>query len=181
MRLSEDSEALGLGSGRRCCKYPHSFDSGSVISAPYARDGARVSAMSAPRLAHADPAFTPCRHESELVSELVRPHFGDHGEWLIFFCFDALGRLVAACENGGYSRSSAVVTPVMVRAIVASGHDGQLLIAHNHPSGELKPSAHDIALTSQIAAFCALSGIAVSDHLILTRAGHFSFRQAGLL
>jgi DNA repair protein RadC len=138
-------------------------------------------AMSAARLAHADPAFTLCRDESEMVSELVRPHFGDDGEWLTFFCFDALGRLVAACENGGYHCSSAAVTPVMVRAIVASGHDGQLLMAHNHPSGELRPSAEDITLTRQIIAFCALSGIGVSDHLILTRTGHFSFRRAGLL
>jgi len=133
------------------------------------------------RLAVRDPAFVALADETELVSELVRPHFNDHGEWLTLFCFDGGGRLVAACENGGWGRNSAALTPPMIHGVVASGHGGSLLIAHNHPSGELQPSADDIMLTRQLIDFAKLAGITVQDHLICTRNGHFSFRAAGLL
>ena len=56
-----------------------------------------------------------------------------------------------------------------------------MLLAHNHPSGELSPSADDIFLTGQIANLFRMAGLVLSDHLILTDSGHFSFRAAGLL
>lgn len=137
--------------------------------------------MAARRLAFTDPAFTPLARESELVSQLVRPHFTDNGEWLALFCFDADERLVCACENGGQHCRSVALTPAMVRAVIASGQRGHVLIAHNHPSGELRPSEHDIRLTRQLVELGTLAGLTITDHLILTRAGHFSFRAAGLL
>lgn len=137
--------------------------------------------MATPHLAFADPAFTPVAQESELIADLVRPHFGDDGEWLTLFCFDADERLVAACENGGQHRTSVELTPTMVRAIIGSGHNGHILVAHNHPSGELRPSDDDIKLTRQLVDIGRLAGLTIADHLILTRAGHFSFRAAGLL
>ncbi|NJS14866.1 MAG: hypothetical protein HC788_09945 [Sphingopyxis sp.] len=137
--------------------------------------------MATASLVYRDPAFVARGNESELISALVRPHFSDAGEWLTFFCFDPEGRLLSACENGGRGRSSVAVTPVMVRAVISSGYNAQLLVAHNHPSGELRPSPDDLTLTRRIVALCELCGMMVSDHLILTCAGHFSFRQAGLL
>jgi DNA repair protein RadC len=135
----------------------------------------------AARLAFTDPAFTPLASESMLVSDLVRPHFDDNGEWLTLFCFDSEQRLITACENGGKHRDYVDLTPAMVRAIVASGQNGQVLVAHNHPSGELRPSEHDIRLTRQLVDLGSMAGLTILDHLILTRTGHFSFRAAGLL
>jgi DNA repair protein RadC len=140
-----------------------------------------IGMMAATRLAFADPAFTPLARESDLVGGLVRPHFTDDGEWLTLFCFDAAERLIAACENGGRRRSSVNLTPAMVRAVVAGGACGQVLVAHNHPSGELRPSDDDIRLTRQLVDLGRLADFRITDHLILTQAGHFSFRAAGLL
>lgn len=56
-----------------------------------------------------------------------------------------------------------------------------LVVAHNHPSGEAKPSNHDISLTQQLTAAGQLLGIPLRDHLIITRTEVYSFRQHHLL
>jgi DNA repair protein RadC len=56
-----------------------------------------------------------------------------------------------------------------------------VLVAHNHPSGTLEPSAEDLALTRRIAKAGELLGIRVLDHLIVTEDGFLSLREAGHL
>lgn len=56
-----------------------------------------------------------------------------------------------------------------------------VIIAHNHPSGIAEPSEEDITTTQQLAAAGQLLGIALSDHLIITRSAYFSFNENGLL
>ncbi len=57
----------------------------------------------------------------------------------------------------------------------------QLILVHNHPSGAAEPSPQDRALTERIASAAALFDIRLLDHLIISRSGHFSFLEAGLL
>lgn len=56
-----------------------------------------------------------------------------------------------------------------------------VLVAHNHPSGEVEPSDKDIALTHQLSASGQLLGIPLRDHIIVTKTEQFSFRQHHLL
>ena len=56
-----------------------------------------------------------------------------------------------------------------------------IIIAHNHPSGILKPSDHDRLATLKLKAAAELFDIDLSDHLIVTRDGYFSFMDEGLL
>jgi DNA repair protein RadC len=50
-----------------------------------------------------------------------------------------------------------------------------IILCHNHPSGNLKPSQSDINLTRRIKEACHLCEITLLDHLILTSEGHNSF------
>jgi DNA repair protein RadC len=52
---------------------------------------------------------------------------------------------------------------------------------HNHPSGSLEPSSQDIAITQQLKEAGALVGIPLIDHIIVSRAGHLSMRERGLV
>lgn len=54
-----------------------------------------------------------------------------------------------------------------------------ILVAHNHPSGDLTPSDDDLAMTKKLAEAGDLLGIPLLDHLILTTAGIYSFREQG--
>ncbi len=56
-----------------------------------------------------------------------------------------------------------------------------IILAHNHPSGNLNPSKQDKEITSKIKAAAALIDIAVIDHLIISNEGYFSFADEGIL
>lgn len=54
-------------------------------------------------------------------------------------------------------------------------------IAHNHPSGHLKVSLQDVEFTRRIKELSVLHEIAFIDHIILTKEGHYSMADAGLV
>lgn len=56
-----------------------------------------------------------------------------------------------------------------------------LILCHNHPSGNLKPSRADELLTTKIKDAAALFDIRVLDHIIIGENGYYSFADAGLL
>lgn len=56
-----------------------------------------------------------------------------------------------------------------------------IILAHNHPSGSLKPSKQDIALTKQVSDAGRLLDIQVLDHLIISEQGYYSFADEGML
>ncbi|WP_209390643.1 DNA repair protein RadC [Chryseobacterium sp. RR2-3-20] len=56
-----------------------------------------------------------------------------------------------------------------------------LIIAHNHPSGNKKPSAEDISITKKIKDAGNLMNIQLLDHLIITQNSYLSFADEGLL
>ncbi len=56
-----------------------------------------------------------------------------------------------------------------------------LILAHNHPSGNLKPSEVDIGLTKKIKQSAKLMGIELLDHIIISNEGYFSFIDDGIL
>jgi DNA repair protein RadC len=52
-----------------------------------------------------------------------------------------------------------------------------IIVAHNHPSGNVTPSAQDLETTQQLAAAGQLLGIPLRDHFIMAKTDHFSFAQ----
>ncbi len=66
---------------------------------------------------------------------------------------------------------------VFCRAI--TDHAATIIIAHNHPSGDLTPSREDREATRRLQAAGDLLGIQVLDHLIISRSGFHSFKESG--
>ena len=56
-----------------------------------------------------------------------------------------------------------------------------MIVAHNHPSGNLKPSRADEELTRKLKEAAAFHDIKLLDHLIITKEAYFSFADEGLL
>jgi DNA repair protein RadC len=52
-----------------------------------------------------------------------------------------------------------------------------VILAHNHPSGDLSPSDEDLQITRQLIAAGETLGIAVLDHIIFNRTGHYSLLE----
>jgi DNA repair protein RadC len=56
-----------------------------------------------------------------------------------------------------------------------------VIIAHNHPSGELVPSHEDTITTNRVRDAGNILGIPVLDHIIITEEGYYSFKEDGCL
>jgi DNA repair protein RadC len=56
-----------------------------------------------------------------------------------------------------------------------------LILVHNHPSGDTKPSDEDITMTETIKIGADVMGITIHDHLIIGKSEPFSFQSHGLL
>ena len=59
-------------------------------------------------------------------------------------------------------------------------HAASVVVAHNHPSGDTRPSSADIALTKKLANAARLLGISLDDHIIVSRKEYASMKQQGL-
>ena len=56
-----------------------------------------------------------------------------------------------------------------------------LVLCHNHPSGNLKPSRADEELTSKIKEAAKYFDITIMDHIIVSEEGYYSFSDEGIL
>ncbi len=75
-------------------------------------------------------------------------------------------------------------TPVYPREIVKRALEtgaSAIILVHNHPSGDATPSKADIDITKKIVEAAATINVTVHDHVIITEAGHYSFKSFGLI
>ena len=80
----------------------------------------------------------------------------------------------------GTINQSAVYPREVIRRALELGA-ASLVLVHNHPSGDAKPSREDIDITMTIQNAARPLGIALHDHIIIARDQHCSFRTLGLL
>jgi len=73
------------------------------------------------------------------------------------------------------------VHPREVFADVLSDRASAIIVAHNHPAGNLEPSPADMATTKQIKEAGEIVGIELLDHIIFNRHGYYSFLENGCL
>ena len=82
-------------------------------------------------------------------------------------------------STGGMSGT--VADPKLIFGTALKGCASSIILAHNHPSGNLKPSNADLQLTQKIKEGGKLLDIEVFDHIILTSEGYYSFADEGQL
>lgn len=75
-------------------------------------------------------------------------------------------------------------TPVYPREIVKRAlqlEASSIIMVHNHPSGDVRPSGADIQITKQIMQAAEAVGIMLHDHVIISSKSHYSFRAHGVM
>lgn len=80
----------------------------------------------------------------------------------------------------GTINQAAVHVREVVKRVLDIGA-ASIILVHNHPSGDAKPSRDDIALTRSIVEAARAIDVSVHDHVIIGRDGHASFKALGLL
>ncbi len=74
-----------------------------------------------------------------------------------------------------------VVDIKLILSVALKSLSCNLILAHNHPSGNLKPSESDKNITSRLNKACDMVEIKLLDHLIISKNGYYSFKDEGLI
>ena len=82
-------------------------------------------------------------------------------------------------SSGGMTGT--VADPKLIFSTALKGCASSIILSHNHPSGNLKPSQADISLTQKLRTAGSFLDIDVLDHIILTSEGYISFVDEGLI
>jgi len=96
-------------------------------------------------------------------------------------CLDRSNRVIGYRKIGQGGVSGCVVDPKIIFSIALACGASSIMIAHNHPSGQLKPSEADVTLTKKIKEAGRMLDITVLDHIIITSDGYMSFADEGQL
>src|SRR5215469_5943132 len=95
-----------------------------------------------------------------------------------------LDRKNALIKDERQQRGTIDHTPVYTREVIKRALElgaSSLILVHNHPSGDPRPSAGDITVTRDIIKAAFPLGMVVHDHLIIGRGGYISLRDCGLI
>ena len=120
--------------------------------------------------------------ESKDIYKVLQPYLSDlqtEEFWAVFL--NQNNRIVgkARLSAGGINQS---VVDVRILFKTALEHlSTAIAIAHNHPSGNLKPSQEDLRITKQIADAGKILNIQLLDHLIISQNAYFSFADENIL
>ncbi len=82
-------------------------------------------------------------------------------------------------SEGGITETCADVRLIMQAALLTNSV--ALILAHNHPSGNLKPSRQDMDITKQVREASNFMRIKILDHIILSDTEYYSFADEGIL
>lgn len=113
-------------------------------------------------------------HFRQYIDDTAREHF------LILFLNGANRVITTEILTQGTLTTAAVYPREIIRRIL-DNQAAAILIAHNHPSGNLRPSRDDITLTQRIKKACETIDVNLHDHLIISGEGYYSFADHGLI
>ncbi|RZK79729.1 MAG: DNA repair protein RadC [Pedobacter sp.] len=74
-----------------------------------------------------------------------------------------------------------IADPKMIFKVALESNAAAIILAHNHPSGNLKPSQEDISLTKKMVASGMMLDLPVLDHIIVANNSYYSFGDEGLI
>nr|WP_041611410.1 DNA repair protein RadC [Treponema primitia] len=126
------------------------------------------------------PSGTRIKHPSDIFNT-VRHYADRRQERFICLSLNGAHELLAVriVTLGLVNRT--IVHPREVFADPILDRASAIGVAHNHPSGQLKPSIEDGEITAQLVNAAKILGLRFLDHVIFTATGYFSYREEGLL
>jgi DNA repair protein RadC len=124
----------------------------------------------------------PVIQTSQKAYDYIQASLSDlaHEEFVVLF----LTRSLKVISHDTLSRGGQAGTVADIKIILKSALEklaAYIIVAHNHPSGNLKPSQQDIDMTRKLKAACNTMEIGLNDHLIIGENTYFSFADEGMI
>lgn len=104
----------------------------------------------------------------------------DHEQFWVLLLNNSLKKICDVKINEGATNFTIVEVKKIIKAMIDNGSNAVVLF-HNHPSGNLKPSTQDDALTRKIIEAAKIFDFRVVDHIIITGTGYYSYADMGKL
>ncbi len=104
---------------------------------------------------------------------------GKREEVVYLLCLDAKCKLLGCREVGKGSVNSANVPIRRIVEMALGLNASSVILAHNHPSGDARPSPEDISTTRRVAAALSMVDVVLADHIIVADDDYVSLIQSG--
>jgi len=126
-------------------------------------------------------AVVTCPADGARIFEEACKECMEHHEEVYVLFLNRANRVlgISNVSKGGISSSVTDVRIILQTALKVSA--SSIMLGHNHPSGNTKPSGQDVAMTKEVQKGCEAIGIQLLDHVIMTAEGYTSFADSGLL
>ena len=102
-------------------------------------------------------------------------------EEMLLLCLNRANKVIGYYRVSVGGVSGTVCDPKVIFTIALNSGASAIVLAHNHPSGNLQPSEADKALTKKIKDLGALLEVTLIEHMILTDESYYSFADNGTL
>ncbi len=105
----------------------------------------------------------------------------DYVEEFVVLLLNKANRVLGAVPISKGGVTGTVADPKVIFQAALVGSASSIILAHNHPSGNMGPSDADIKLTKKLKNAGSFLDIAVLDHLIISRFEYYSFADEGMM
>ena len=82
-------------------------------------------------------------------------------------------------SKGGLSGT--IADPKVIFKMALDNHAAALILVHNHPSGNLRPSEEDVKITKKLIGAGRMLDLPVLDHVIITNESYTSMADEGII
>jgi DNA repair protein RadC len=105
----------------------------------------------------------------------------EHVEYSYLVLMNRQNQILGFHQLSKGGTTGTVIDPKVVFQVALKGNANNILLAHNHPSGNTQPSDADKRLTQQVKSGGTFLEIPLLDHIILTQESYLSFADEGYL
>jgi DNA repair protein RadC len=105
----------------------------------------------------------------------------EYTETMCVLMLNRKNRIIGWSKISSGATAGVLCDPKVIFQLALLNNASSIILAHNHPSGDTKPSYEDIALTKRVIALGLQLDLACHDHLIITSYGYLSLQEEGLV
>ena len=127
------------------------------------------------------PTITSSKDAADLLLGLWNENKIDFIEQFKLLLLNRANKVLGVIDISSGGVTGTVADPKIIFAAAIKCNAVGIIMAHNHPSGNLKPSRADEELTQKVKGAGLLLDIRLLDHVIVSSEGYYSFADEGLL
>jgi DNA repair protein RadC len=127
------------------------------------------------------PLVKTSKEAADLLKQIWNENKIDFVEQFKVLLLNRANKVLGVVELSSGGVTGTVADPKLIFVAALKANACSIIISHNHPSGNLKPSQQDEQLTQKIKQAGQLLDIKLNDHIIVSSEGYYSFADEGLI